>query len=82
MKIVFVSSEYPTENIPIGGIGSFLYNYCNSLVKMGFNVIVIGVFSISKTTISNENGVIVYRLKNNNIKFINAPFTNYNSIIC
>jgi glycosyltransferase involved in cell wall biosynthesis len=74
MKIVFVSSEYPTENIPIGGIGSFLYNYCNSLVKMGFNVIVIGVFSISKTTISNENGVIVYRLKNNNIKFINAIY--------
>jgi len=79
MHICFLTSEYPKEGFPHGGIGSFVKTLAVELVKRGIKVSVIGL----NYTLNDENeivdGVNIYRLKKKKIKGFSWYF-NFKSI--
>ena len=69
MRICFICPEYPSG--PHGGIGSFTQSTARELVKLGHEVRVIGVYKISykEPDYEEDNGVKVWRLREQNGKF-------------
>ena len=80
MHIVFLTSEYPKESFPHGGVGTVIQNLARGLVNYGHQVSIVGLNYIEKHEIENDNGVNIIRLKKKNIKgftwFINAKKIN------
>jgi glycosyltransferase involved in cell wall biosynthesis len=63
MTILYVCNEYPPA--PYGGIGIFVKTMAYELSKRSFKVIVAGFDETASENMElNEDGVIVYRLKN------------------
>ena len=65
MHIVFICHEYPLCNH--GGIGSFTKDLAEGLVKKGYDISVVGIYSssileINKQIVEEISGVKVYRL--------------------
>ncbi|MBO3116682.1 glycosyltransferase family 4 protein [Winogradskyella sp. DF17] len=64
MHICFVTSEYPKEGFPHGGIGSFIQTIGQKLHSSGHKVTVVGINNYTKTNLQeNDNGVNIFRLK-------------------
>ncbi len=62
MHILFVSHEYHDSELPeAGGIGHFIFQFANELVKYGYQVSVIGYSDVSLSKM--ENGVGLYFFK-------------------
>jgi glycosyltransferase involved in cell wall biosynthesis len=72
MHVVFITSEYPTPDLPHGGIGTFVRFLASSLVQHGIEVSVVGFYKIIKAVelVSVENGVTIYRLQTSQWKSI------------
>lgn len=69
MHIVYITSEYPEGTKPHGGVGSFVQTLARQIVSKGHKVTVVGIYSIDKEEVSDDNGVIVYRLPRSSAKF-------------
>lgn len=66
MHICYITSEYPKEGFPHGGIGTFVKTIAQSLVKRGVRVSVVGYNYTDQDEYTDDNGVNVYRLKRYN----------------
>jgi glycosyltransferase involved in cell wall biosynthesis len=66
MHICFISSEYPKEGFPHGGVGTFLKTIAPKLVAADHRVSVVGVNYIASDESSIENGVAIFRVKKQN----------------
>ncbi|GGE32437.1 glycosyltransferase family 4 protein [Psychroflexus planctonicus] len=76
MHIVFLTSEYPKEGFPHGGVGTFIRVLARGLVKQGFLVSIIGLNYIEKDEVENDNGVQIYRFKRSSIPKMGWYFSN------
>ncbi len=73
MHIAFICNEYPPS--PGGGVGTFTRTLSRALVKEGHKVTVLGLYSSEKNESIDDQGVLVIRLAESRIAFIN-PFLN------
>jgi glycosyltransferase involved in cell wall biosynthesis len=62
MHICFITSEFPKEGFPHGGVGTFVSTLGKSLVEKGIQVSVIGLNYINKEETEKINGINVYRV--------------------
>ena len=62
MHICFITGEFPLPGQPHGGIGSFVANLGESLVKQGFKVSVIGLRKVKEAESININGIDVFSI--------------------
>lgn len=70
MHIVFITHEYPKQNFPHGGIGTFIQSLSRWMVTKGHDVSVIGINYLPIDEEENDSGVFIYRLKKQNLKGI------------
>jgi glycosyltransferase involved in cell wall biosynthesis len=69
MHICFITNEYPKQNFPHGGIGTFIKVIANQLVKLNHKVSVIGINNYTnRNEEETDAGVNVYRLKPKKLK--------------
>lgn len=68
MHICFITSEYPKEGFPHGGIGSFVKTIAAALNQNNINVSVVGINYTANDENANDNGVAIYRMKKNTVK--------------
>ncbi len=61
MHIVFLTSEYPKDGFPHGGVGTFIRILARGLVKNNANVSIIGLNYTAKDEIEIDEGVNIYR---------------------
>ncbi|QTY28132.1 glycosyltransferase family 4 protein [Flavobacterium sp. CS20] len=61
MHIVFLTSEYPKDGFPHGGVGTFIRILARSLVQHKIDVSIIGLNYIAKDEVENDEGVNIYR---------------------
>lgn len=62
MHICFITSEFPKQDFPHGGVGTFVATLAKALVKQGIKVSVIGLNYINKEETENIEGIKVYRV--------------------
>ncbi|MDR6846429.1 glycosyltransferase family 4 protein [Flavobacterium granuli] len=62
MHICFLTSEFPKEGFPHGGVGSFIATLGRELVERGIKVSVVGLNYVSNEETEIINGITVYRL--------------------
>lgn len=74
MHICFLTSEYPKEGFPHGGIGTFVKTLAIALVKMGIEVSVVGMNYTANDETETVDGVTVYRLQKSSIKGLSWYF--------
>ncbi|QSS96408.1 glycosyltransferase family 4 protein [Psychroflexus sp. ALD_RP9] len=67
MHIVFLTSEYPKDGFPHGGVGTVVQTLAQELVKQNHLVSVIGLNYLQKDEEEVDNGVIIYRYKKSKI---------------
>ncbi|SDH03475.1 glycosyltransferase family 4 protein [Psychroflexus sediminis] len=67
MHIVFLTSEYPKDGLPHGGVGTFIRILARGLVKHKIEVSIIGLNYIQKDEVQNDKGVKIYRYKRSNV---------------
>lgn len=80
MHICFITSEYPKEGFPHGGVGTFVHTISRQLVEKGHNVSVVGINSyLHKNEFQDDNDVKIYRLKPKVLKGLTWYF-NFQSI--
>lgn len=80
MHICFITSEYPKEGFPHGGIGTFVKTMSHELVGRGHKVTVVGINVYHNSTEEIiENGVSIVRLQPKQVKGI-TWWLNYKSI--
>jgi glycosyltransferase involved in cell wall biosynthesis len=60
-KVVFICNEFPP--MPHGGIGVFVKNLTNGLIKNGFECTVVGLYPLNKKLVENIDGITIIRLK-------------------
>lgn len=68
MHICFLTSEYPKDGFPHGGIGSFVKTLAQSLVQNGIAVTVVGLNYTSNDEQEVVGGVSVYRIKKSTVR--------------
>jgi glycosyltransferase involved in cell wall biosynthesis len=68
MHICFLTSEYPKEGFPHGGIGSFVKTIAAPLVEKGIQVSVIGLNYTSSDETEILDGVTVIRVQKSKVK--------------
>ncbi len=68
MHICFITSEYPKEGFPHGGIGSFVKTIATALIQSDIQVSVVGMNYTAKEEQESIDGVTIYRLKKSAIK--------------
>lgn len=68
MHICYLTNEYPKENFPHGGLGSFVKTIAETLVKNNIQVTIIGLNYTNIQEDTNENGVHIIRLPKSKIK--------------
>ncbi|MGX1024730.1 glycosyltransferase family 4 protein [Psychroflexus sp. MBR-150] len=61
MHIVFLTSEYPKDGFPHGGVGTFIRILARGLVQHKIDVSIIGLNYIAKDEVENDEGVNIYR---------------------
>lgn len=79
MHICFLTSEYPKEGFPHGGIGSFVKTLAFALVNKGIKVSVIGINYTPNDETQIIEGINVYRLKRSTVKGL-AWYFNFRAI--
>lgn len=62
MHICFITSEFPRQGFPHGGVGTFVSTLGKALVEQGVQVSVIGLNYINKEETENIEGINVYRV--------------------
>jgi glycosyltransferase involved in cell wall biosynthesis len=62
MHICFITSEFPRQGFPHGGVGTFVATLGKALVEQGIQVSVIGLNYINKEETENIEGINVYRV--------------------
>jgi len=62
MHICFITSEFPKQGFPHGGVGTFVATLGKALVAQGVKVSVIGLNYINKEETENIEGIKVYRV--------------------
>jgi glycosyltransferase involved in cell wall biosynthesis len=68
MHICFLTSEYPKEGFPHGGLGSFVKTMAEALVLKGIQVSVVGLNYVFSNEIEILNGVTIIRLPKSKVK--------------
>lgn len=68
MHIVFLTNEYPKENISHGGIGTFVQFLAKKLVLQDVKVTVLGINNSFKDEFNLDGKIAVHRLKKSNWK--------------
>ena len=68
MHICFITSEYPKEGFPHGGVGSFVKSIALELAKNNIQVSVIGINNENFYQEEATNTIQIYRLKPSNLK--------------
>jgi glycosyltransferase involved in cell wall biosynthesis len=69
MHICFITNEYPKQNFPHGGVGTFIKIFAKQLFSSNHRVSVIGINNYTKKNEEeNDDGVSVYRLKPKKVK--------------
>ena len=68
MHIVFLTSEYPKEGYPHGGVGTFIRILARELVKNGIEVSVVGLNYTANDEVEDDEGVNIYRYKRSKVK--------------
>ena len=69
MHICFITNEYPKQDYPHGGVGTFIHTIAHQLIKKGNQVSIIGINVYTKIDeTSKDDEVSVYRLKPKIIK--------------
>lgn len=62
MHICFITSEFPKQGFPHGGVGTFVATLGKALVAKGIQVSVIGLNYIKKEETEHINGITVFRV--------------------
>src|SRR5690554_4128595 len=62
LHICFITSEFPKQDFPHGGVGTFVATLGKALVEKGIKVSVIGLNYINKEETEHINGITVYRV--------------------
>jgi glycosyltransferase involved in cell wall biosynthesis len=62
MHICFITSEFPKEGFPHGGVGTFVSTIGKALVEKGIKVSVIGLNYVNKEETEVKDGINVYRV--------------------
>jgi len=62
LHICFITSEFPKQDFPHGGVGTFVATLGKALVEKGIKVSVIGLNYIKKEETEHINGITVYRV--------------------
>lgn len=68
MHICFITSEFPKEGFPHGGVGTFVQTLSEKLIEKGVHVSVVGLNYVNQTETETINGINVYRLKPSTVK--------------
>lgn len=68
MHICFITSEFPKQGFPHGGVGTFVSTLGKALVAKGIQVSVIGLNYINKEETENVGGINVYRVTSKKLK--------------
>ena len=68
MHIVFLTSEYPKEGFPHGGVGTVVQTLARELVKSNIHVGIVGLNYIPKNEVEDDEGVTIYRYKRSKVK--------------
>jgi glycosyltransferase involved in cell wall biosynthesis len=68
MHIVFLTSEYPKEGFPHGGVGTVVQTIARQLVEIGHNVSVIGLNYLPQNEKEEDQGVIIFRYERSTVK--------------
>lgn len=68
MHICFITSEFPKQGFPHGGVGTFVAALGKTLVENGAKVSVIGLNYINEEETDQINGINVYRVTSKKIK--------------
>lgn len=68
MHICFLTSEYPKEGFPHGGLGSFTKTIAEALTQKGIRVSVVGLNYNAINEIEELNGVTIIRVKKSKVK--------------
>lgn len=63
MHICYITSEFPKQGFPHGGVGTFIATMAKSLVEKGISVSVIGLNYENKYEEEIVNGIKIYRLQ-------------------
>lgn len=70
MHICFITSEYPKEGFPHGGVGTFIRTLSKKLVAFGVKVSIVGINYINKNEVEDDEGVKIHRLNKYKVKGI------------
>lgn len=62
MHICFITSEFPKQGFPHGGVGTFVATIGKALVEKGVRVSVIGMNYIDTTETEIKDGINIYRV--------------------
>jgi glycosyltransferase involved in cell wall biosynthesis len=68
MHLCFLTSEYPKEGFPHGGLGSFVQTLAVALVKKGARVSVVGLNYTPTDEMERMDGVSIHRIKKSTVK--------------
>lgn len=68
MHICFLTSEYPKEGFPHGGLGSFTKTMAEALTQKGIQVSVVGLNYNAINETQQLNGVTIIRVKKSKVK--------------
>jgi glycosyltransferase involved in cell wall biosynthesis len=68
MHICFLTSEYPKEGFPHGGLGSFTKTMAEALTQKGIQVSIVGLNYNAINETQQLNGVTIIRVKKSKVK--------------
>jgi len=78
MHICFLTSEYPKEGFPHGGLGSFTKTMAEALTQKGIQVSVVGLNYNAINETEQLNGVTIIRIKKSKVKGLAWYFNSKN----
>lgn len=77
MHICFITNEYPKQDYPHGGVGTFIHTISHKLTEKGHSVSIIGINVYTKIDeVQKDDKVSVYRLKPKVFKGLTWYFNN------
>ena len=77
MHICFITNEYPKQDYPHGGVGTFIHTIAHELIEKGHTVSVIGINVYCNVDEEEKDGeVSVYRIKPKILKGLTWYFNN------
>jgi glycosyltransferase involved in cell wall biosynthesis len=71
MHICFLTHEYPKAGLNPGGVGVFLFTFCNALAEAGHHVTILGSNDSDKTEDENQGNLRIIRFAKPSIPGLN-----------